>query len=135
MMPFVDQATNDKPVAAFDNIPTTLWDIAVLLDRGRVLLLLGENDIMACSVRRNSTGGEVLLTNFPLTPRLPAADIDRARKWYETKLGLTPNRSEEIGQGLWYQTGGGWFYLPDPDRWHRTEHGGWLDSDRPRSRG
>jgi catechol 2,3-dioxygenase-like lactoylglutathione lyase family enzyme len=57
----------------------------------------------------------VLLSNFPLTPRLPAADINRAREWYEAKLGLTPDRSEEIGQGLWYQTGGGWFYLyPTP---------------------
>jgi catechol 2,3-dioxygenase-like lactoylglutathione lyase family enzyme len=46
---------------------------------------------------------------------LPAADIDRAREWYEAKLGLTPDHSEEVGQGLWYQTGGGWFYLyPTP---------------------
>ena len=57
----------------------------------------------------------MLLSNYPLTPRLPAVDIDRAREWYEAKLGLTPDHSEEIGQGLWYQTGGGWFYLyPTP---------------------
>jgi catechol 2,3-dioxygenase-like lactoylglutathione lyase family enzyme len=57
----------------------------------------------------------VLLADFPLTPRLPAADIDRAREWYEAKLGLKPDHIEEVGQGLWYQTGGAWFYLyPTP---------------------
>jgi catechol 2,3-dioxygenase-like lactoylglutathione lyase family enzyme len=46
---------------------------------------------------------------------LPAADIARAREWYEAKLGLIPDHSEDIGQGLWYLTGGGWFYLyPTP---------------------
>ena len=56
-----------------------------------------------------------MLSNFPLTPRLPAVDIDRAREWYETKLGLVPDHMEEVGGGLWYQTGGGWFYLyPTP---------------------
>jgi len=57
----------------------------------------------------------VLLADFPLTPRLPAADIDRAREWYEAKLGLKPDHIEEVGQGLWYQTGGGSYYLyPTP---------------------
>jgi hypothetical protein len=66
------------------------------------------------SVPARTTRGKVL-SNYPLTPRLPAADIDRAKEWYEAKLGLTPERSEEVGQGLWYQTGGGWFYLyPTP---------------------
>jgi catechol 2,3-dioxygenase-like lactoylglutathione lyase family enzyme len=61
------------------------------------------------------TRRRALLSNFPLTPRLPAVDIDRAREWYETKLGLVPDHMEEVGGGLWYQTGGGWFYLyPTP---------------------
>ncbi|MGH2762695.1 MAG: VOC family protein [Thermoleophilaceae bacterium] len=56
-----------------------------------------------------------MLIDYPLTPRLPASDIGRARAWYEEKLGLTPAREEEVGGGLWYQTGGGWFYLfPTP---------------------
>ena len=78
--------------------------------------LPGINDIVACSVpAQPRSGGKVLLSDFPLTPRLPAADLDRAREWYEAKLGLTPDRTEEIGGGLWYQTGGGWFYLyPTP---------------------
>ena len=50
-----------------------------------------------------------MLKDYPLTPRLPAADLDRARAWYEDKLGLVPD-SIEMG-GAWYQTGGGWFYL------------------------
>ena len=54
-----------------------------------------------------------MLKDYPLTPRLPAADLDRARAWYEDKLGLVPD-SIEMG-GAWYQTGGGWFYLyPTP---------------------
>ena len=56
-----------------------------------------------------------MLKDVPLTPRLPASDIGRARAWYEGKLDLTPAREEELGGGLWYQTGGGWFYLyPTP---------------------
>ena len=55
------------------------------------------------------------LSDFPLTPRLPAADIDRAHAWYEAKLGLKADHAEDVGGGLWYQTGGGWFYLyPTP---------------------
>lgn len=55
-----------------------------------------------------------MLNDFPLTPRLPAADLDRARAWYEEKLNLVPQTSDEMG-GHWYRTGGGWFFLyPTP---------------------
>ena len=56
-----------------------------------------------------------MLNDYPLTPRLPAADIDRARAWYEATLGLTPARVDDVGGGLWYETGGGWFHIfPTP---------------------
>jgi catechol 2,3-dioxygenase-like lactoylglutathione lyase family enzyme len=58
-----------------------------------------------------------MLNDYPLTPRLPASDIDRARAWYREKLGLTPSREDEIG-GLWYQTGGAWFHV------YSTPHAG-----------
>ena len=40
---------------------------------------------------------------------LPAADLDRARRWYEEKLGLTPTR--ETPGGLDYEWGSGQFML------------------------
>jgi catechol 2,3-dioxygenase-like lactoylglutathione lyase family enzyme len=42
---------------------------------------------------------------FPSVAMLPASDIERAKRWYQEKLGLTP--SEENEGGLTYQTGGG----------------------------
>jgi len=56
-----------------------------------------------------------MLSDYPLTPRLPASNIGRARAWYEEKLGLIPAREDETAGGLWYQAGGGWFYVyPTP---------------------
>ena len=45
---------------------------------------------------------------YPLMPMLPASDLQRARRWYEEKLGLTPvEESEETG--LEYEAGGARF--------------------------
>jgi len=41
--------------------------------------------------------------------RLPAADLDRARQWYEEKLGLSP--AEERDGGLMYRLATGAFCL------------------------
>ncbi|MEO8437045.1 MAG: VOC family protein, partial [Chloroflexota bacterium] len=44
------------------------------------------------------------LTDAPFFASLPAQDIERARRWYEEKLGLTPLM--DLGPaGLLYQTG------------------------------
>jgi catechol 2,3-dioxygenase-like lactoylglutathione lyase family enzyme len=43
---------------------------------------------------------------------IPAADLDRARRWYEEKLGLTPRTSEEAG--LIYELGEGTGFLLYP---------------------
>lgn len=49
--------------------------------------------------------------DYPLYPTLPAADLDRARKWYQDKLGVTP--AQEDPEGLIYRTGGGrWDLYP-----------------------
>ena len=40
---------------------------------------------------------------------IPAADIERARAWYEEKLGLTPTQS--MPDGNIYQCGGGTAFL------------------------
>ena len=50
------------------------------------------------------------LTDFPIHATAAAADLARARAWYEAKLGLTPER-EDPG-GVWYRfSGDTWLYL------------------------
>ena len=51
-----------------------------------------------------------MLRDLPLYPVLAASDIERARAWYEQKLGLTPETEEAMGS-LWYRTGDSWFLL------------------------
>ncbi len=51
-----------------------------------------------------------LLKEFPVSARAAAVDLDRARRWYEDRLGLMPER-EDAG-GAWYRFGGEtWLYL------------------------
>jgi catechol 2,3-dioxygenase-like lactoylglutathione lyase family enzyme len=50
------------------------------------------------------------LGEFPISARAAAVDLDRARRWYEQKLGLVPER-EDPG-GVWYRFGvETWLYL------------------------
>jgi catechol 2,3-dioxygenase-like lactoylglutathione lyase family enzyme len=39
------------------------------------------------------------LSEFPISARAAAVDLERARRWYEEKLGLVPER-EDPG-GVW----------------------------------
>jgi catechol 2,3-dioxygenase-like lactoylglutathione lyase family enzyme len=50
-----------------------------------------------------------LLQNARPETRLPADDLDRARRWYHDKLGLTP--AEEREGGLMYRLASGVFCL------------------------
>lgn len=50
-----------------------------------------------------------ILSNARPETRLPAADLNRARQWYQDKLGLTP--AEEREGGLMYRLAGGVFCL------------------------
>ncbi len=45
------------------------------------------------------------LSDAPFFPSLPAKDIERARRWYEEKLGLTPVMDLGFG-GQVYRSGG-----------------------------
>jgi catechol 2,3-dioxygenase-like lactoylglutathione lyase family enzyme len=46
-----------------------------------------------------------MLANAPLVASLPASDLDRARRWYEEKLGLVPTM--DVGtEGFVYTSGG-----------------------------
>ena len=55
-----------------------------------------------------------MLDDAPIYASIPAKDIERARHWYEDKLGLTPDL--DIGpNGLIYKTGGVRFVIyPTP---------------------
>ena len=51
-----------------------------------------------------------MLTDFPIHATAAAMDLDRARRWYEDRLGLVPER-EDPG-GVWYHFAGEtWLYL------------------------
>jgi len=45
-----------------------------------------------------------MFTNAPIYPSLPAADLERAKRFYAEKLGLTPE--SEVAGGLFYRCGG-----------------------------
>lgn len=72
-----------------------------------------------------------MLRDFPMAARLAASDIARARAWYEEKLGLVPEKEEMGGSGLWYRTGGTWFYLYQTESagTARNTVGGWEVHD------
>jgi catechol 2,3-dioxygenase-like lactoylglutathione lyase family enzyme len=51
-----------------------------------------------------------MLIDFPIHATAAASDLDRARRWYEERLGLLPER-EDMG-GVWYRFAGDtWLYL------------------------
>jgi catechol 2,3-dioxygenase-like lactoylglutathione lyase family enzyme len=51
-----------------------------------------------------------MLKNSPIVPYLPVADVGRARKFYEGKLGLKPK--EEYAGGVMYECGSGsWVFM------------------------
>jgi catechol 2,3-dioxygenase-like lactoylglutathione lyase family enzyme len=51
-----------------------------------------------------------MLGNAPITPYIPVADLERARKFYEEKLGLDPGK--EFAEGMIYKCGKGTtFYM------------------------
>ncbi len=54
------------------------------------------------------------LKDAPLFASLPAHEIDRAKRWYEEKLGLTPMLDMGVA-GLLYDTGGSrWLIYQTP---------------------
>ncbi len=70
------------------------------------------------------------LADSPMTPSLPAHDIERAKRWYAEKLGLTP--SMDLGPaGQLYQSGGtNWLVYETPSA-GTGKHtlGGWVVPD------
>ncbi len=67
-----------------------------------------------------------MLADLEVHPTIPAADMDRAKKFYEEKLGLSP-KSEETG-GLFYECAGGTSFVifPSPNAGKNTmTYAGW----------
>jgi predicted enzyme related to lactoylglutathione lyase len=56
-----------------------------------------------------------MLQKFPMYAYIPAQDVDRARRFYEDKVGLEPK--EEIAGGVVYEfaTGTACFLYPTPN--------------------
>jgi predicted enzyme related to lactoylglutathione lyase len=51
-----------------------------------------------------------MLKNAPIVPYIPAADVARARRFYEQKVGLVPR--EEFAGGVVYECGNrSWIFL------------------------
>ena len=51
-----------------------------------------------------------MLKNHPIVPYIPAADVARARRFYEQKVGLVAR--EEVAGGVVYECGNGsWIFL------------------------
>ena len=51
-----------------------------------------------------------MLADFPIHATAAAIDLDRARRWFEERLGLIPERKD--AGGVWYRFAGDtWLYL------------------------
>ena len=55
----------------------------------------------------------MLLSSSTLIPSIPAADLDRAKQFYEGKLGLDPIAAD--GDTARYRSGDSWFLLYKSD--------------------
>jgi catechol 2,3-dioxygenase-like lactoylglutathione lyase family enzyme len=70
------------------------------------------------------------LADAPFAATLPAQDAQRAKRWYEEKLGLTPTM--ELGPaGSLYDTGGTQWILYETPSAGTGKHtlGGWIVAD------
>lgn len=53
---------------------------------------------------------DIDLNTFPIHATVATSDLDRARTWYEEKLGLTPD--QEDSGGYWYRFAGeSWLHV------------------------
>lgn len=63
-----------------------------------------------------------MLANSPITTILPVGEVDRARMFYEDKLGLVPDGAHADGSFVMHSNGGGMVsLLPRPDR-QKSDH-------------
>src|SRR6266852_7394409 len=66
--------------------------------------------LMASGADLHLSGGREMLKNARIVPYIPVADVGRARKFYEEKVGLRPK--EEYAGGVIYECGNGsWVFM------------------------
>ncbi len=53
------------------------------------------------------------LADFAIWPVLPASDIERAKAWYDQKLGLSSSKEDPSGS-LWFEFAGGTWLVVYP---------------------
>ena len=63
-----------------------------------------------------------MLTNAPVTTMLPVKDLDRAREFYERKLGLKPLGLRQDGKFQYASGGGGILALFPKDGGTKADH-------------
>jgi len=74
--------------------------------------------------------GEMSLSDSPMHTTIPASDLDRAREFYEEKLGFTP--ASVAPGGVFYESAGGTRFLVYPSRSAGTNQAttaGWAVED------
>jgi catechol 2,3-dioxygenase-like lactoylglutathione lyase family enzyme len=67
-----------------------------------ILIVTGDrNDDRICPKAHAAARQEEtkMFADHPATALVPAKDIERAKRWYTEKLGLTPSRDSEYGAG------------------------------------
>jgi catechol 2,3-dioxygenase-like lactoylglutathione lyase family enzyme len=70
------------------------------------------------------------LSDVPFIASLPAKDIERAVRWYEEKLGLTPILDLGVAGQLYRSGGSQWIIYPTPSAGTaKNTLGGWLVPD------
>lgn len=72
----------------------------------------------------------VSMNNFRVYAVLPASDVERAKLWYEEKLGLTHQKAE-FGS-YWYECSGGTWIVLTPSQFAGTAQNtavGWTVED------
>src|SRR5260370_2976120 len=75
---------------------------------------MGSMVLMASGADIDLSGGREMLKNARIVPYMTVADVGRARKFYEEKVGLKPK--EEYAGGVIYECGNGSrvFMYPSP---------------------
>ena len=61
-----------------------------------------------------------MLSDAPIAPSLPASDIDRARRFYQEKLGFVPAQDDTETGNLMYESGEGTRFMVYPSAFAGT---------------
>src|SRR5262249_23401969 len=90
--------------------PIFLTDDSGHVRKSRVKSASTETETTTRTVVSTTDGGQAMLKNAQIVAYIPVADVARARKFYEQKVGLQPK--EEYAGGVVYECGkGSWVFM------------------------